>query len=102
MCISYLLKIATVEIAYEGHEHSSTSAPLLIMYSIVTCLLFGVHLLALMISRCVLSQLDAHALFNTSEHNQLDVFIDVAWILSTGIGKRLFLLNGGIIDIPSL
>ena len=79
-----------METTLDGHEHSSPSTPLLIIYSIVTCLLFGVHLLALMISRCVLSQIDAHGLFNTPEHNQLDVFIDVAWILSTGVGRRLF------------
>lgn len=80
-------QITMVEISLDEHKDSTSSLPLLIIYSIVTCLLVGVHLLALMISKCVLTQLNASIIFNREYHPNLEIFIEIAWILSTGIGK---------------
>ena len=81
-----------VEISLDEHQYSDQSQPLLVLYAVVTCLLVGVHLLALMISKCVLSQLEAATLFGRHEETKLDSYIEVAWILSTGVGKRRSLL----------
>lgn len=75
-----------VEMSIDGHQDSEASGPLLILYSVVTCLLVGIHLLALMISRCILIQLDGAFIFRHYYSGNLDLFIDIAWILSTGIG----------------
>lgn len=77
-----------VEISLDGHQYSDVSDPVLILYAVVTCLLVGVHLLALIISKCVLSQLEAATLFGRHEEHKLDTYIEIAWILSTGVGKR--------------
>ena len=79
-----------VEISLDDHKNSKSSAPLLVVYSIVTCLLVGVHLLALMISTCILPQLEADSLVGYDEyssHTTMHVYIELAWILSTGFGK---------------
>lgn len=78
-----------VEISLEDHKDRS-STPLLVVYSVITCLLVGVHLLALMISTCILPQLEADGLAGFEEyasHEQMYIYIELAWILSTGLGK---------------
>lgn len=80
-----------VEISLDDHKNSSSSAPLLVVYSIITCLLVGVHLLALMISTCILPQLEADSLLGNDDfesHSTMHVYIELAWILSTGFGKH--------------
>ncbi len=80
-----------VEISLDDHKNSKSSAPLLVVYSIITCLLVGVHLLALMISTCILPQLEADSLLGYEEyasHETMHVYIELAWILSTGFGKN--------------
>ena len=84
-----------VEISLDDHRNSKKSAPLLVVYSIVTCLLVGVHLLALMISTCILPQLEADSLSGCEEytsHETMHIYIELAWILSTGFGKNSFLV----------
>ncbi|CAF0935399.1 unnamed protein product [Rotaria sordida] len=76
------------------------SAPLLVVYSIITCLLVGVHLLALMISTCILPQLEADSLLGSDEyasHTTMHIYIELAWILSTGFGIFLFLIEIAIV-----
>ncbi|CAF3338261.1 unnamed protein product [Rotaria sp. Silwood1] len=89
-------QVAMVEISLDDHKNSKASAPLLVVYSIVTCLLVGVHLLALMISTCILPQLEADSLVGYDEyasHTTMHIYIELAWILSTGFGIFLFLVE---------
>lgn len=77
-----------VEISLDDHKDSTESSALLIIYSIVTCLLVAVHLFALMITKCVHNQLNAATIFHCDRPMNLDLYIEIAWILSTGIGEK--------------
>jgi calcium release-activated calcium channel protein 1 len=93
-------QVAMVEISLDDHKHSKSSAPLLVVYSVITCLLVGVHLLALMISTCILPQLEADSLLGYEEyasHETMHIYIELAWILSTGFGIFLFLVEIAIV-----
>jgi calcium release-activated calcium channel protein 1 len=83
-------QVAMVEISLDDHKNSPSSGPLLVVYSVITCLLVGVHLLALMISTCILPQLEADSLLNREEytsHETMHIYVELAWILSTGLGE---------------
>ncbi|CAF0917672.1 unnamed protein product [Adineta ricciae] len=98
--LSGFAMVAMVEISLDDHKNSKGSAPLLVVYSIVTCLLVGVHLLALMISTCILPQLEADSLLGYEEyasHETMHIYIELAWILSTGFGIFLFLVEIAIV-----
>jgi calcium release-activated calcium channel protein 1 len=85
-----------VEISLDDHKNSKNSTPLLVVYSVITCLLVGVHLLALMISTCILPQLEADSLLGYEEyasHETMHIYIELAWILSTGFGRNVFYIN---------
>jgi calcium release-activated calcium channel protein 1 len=85
-----------VEISLDDHKNSKNSTPLLVVYSVVTCLLVGVHLLALMISTCILPQLEADSILGCEEyasHETMHIYIELAWILSTGFGKNCLFLR---------
>ncbi|CAF4472926.1 unnamed protein product [Rotaria socialis] len=89
-----------VEISLDDHKNSKNSAPLLVVYSVVTCLLVGVHLLALMISTCILPQLEADSTLGYDayeSHSTMHIYIELAWILSTGFGIFLFLVEIAIV-----
>src|SRR5690349_17296679 len=80
-----------VEISLDDYKNSRSSTPLLVVYSVITCLLVGVHLLALMISTCILPQLEADSLLGYEEyesHETMHIYIELAWILSTGLGRK--------------
>jgi hypothetical protein len=77
-----------VEISFDDYKHSGPSIPLIIIYSVLTCLVVGVHLLALMISTCILPQLESDTLFGYKEHEAIHIYIELAWILSTGLGEK--------------
>jgi len=78
-----------VEISLDDHKHSTTSTPLIITYSTLTCLVVSVHLLALMISTCILPLLEADGLLGYEEYKTIHIYIEFAWILSTGFGEKL-------------
>ncbi|UJR23348.1 hypothetical protein I4U23_026361 [Adineta vaga] len=82
-----------VEISLEDHKEAVASIPLIIIYISLTCLVVGVHLFALMMSSCLLPLLEIHNLFQCKEQDILYVYIEFAWILSTGFGMILFLLQ---------
>ena len=71
---------------------------LLISFSACTALLIGVHILALMISTCILPHLEAlGSMYNDtfvqeSPDEKMYWYINAAWVLSTGCGIVLFLV----------
>lgn len=94
--------VAMVEINLDGGIPSS----LCITFSAMTTVLISVHVFALMISVCILPNIETiNNLYSNSylqeintktspddsPHNTLRVYIEVAWIFSTGLGTLLFL-----------
>jgi len=69
---------------------------LLVLFSCVTTLLVIVHLFSLMIATCILPNIEAAVgirKWTSSPHNKFKSQIEVAWILSTGFGLVLFLIE---------
>uniref|UniRef100_A0A0N5AQB3 Protein orai n=1 Tax=Syphacia muris TaxID=451379 RepID=A0A0N5AQB3_9BILA len=85
--------VALVELQYE----QETSKPLLIILGVVTTLLVSVHLLALMMSTCILPYIEANGCTQDSPHIKLKFYIDLSWLFSTCIGLVLFLIEIGVI-----
>ncbi|XP_069958496.1 calcium release-activated calcium channel protein 1-like [Cherax quadricarinatus] len=96
-------------------ECSHVPQGLLIAVSVCTTLLVAVHLLALMISTCVLPHLEAvekntahvdsmtslnSTTTNTSDSPHLSMrwYIEAAWIFSTVLGLLLFLVEIGLVS----
>ena len=75
----------------------------LVAFSVVTTLLVIVHMFALMISTCLLPNLDMAAnirhedAYKLSPHISMKSYIEIAWVLSTGIGLGLFLIELGLL-----
>ena len=76
---------------------------LLIVFSICTTLVVAIHLLALMISTCILPNMEAVSNVHNvtavleSPHDKMHWYIELAWIFSTGIGILLFLVEMAIL-----
>uniref|UniRef100_A0A914QLM4 Protein orai n=1 Tax=Panagrolaimus davidi TaxID=227884 RepID=A0A914QLM4_9BILA len=85
--------VALVELHYD----ESMPRYLLILLGIVTTLLVSFHLIALMISTCLLPYIDANGCTKDSPHNRLKFYIELSWLFSTCIGLLLFLVEIGII-----
>lgn len=94
--------VAMVEINLE----QSIPGTLCIIFSVMTTILISVHVFALMISVCILPNIETiDQLTNDtnehgvavlpcdSPHTALRKYIEVAWLFSTGIGTLLFLLE---------
>lgn len=77
---------------------------LLIAFSICTTLLVSVHMLALMISTCILPNLEAvasvHGIAAVSEspHEKMHLYIETAWAFSTVFGILLFMAEIAILS----
>ncbi|KAI6235168.1 Protein orai [Aphelenchoides besseyi] len=87
--------VALVELQYED----KTPHGLMILLGVVTTLLVSVHLLALMISTCLLPYIEANGCTQDSPHIRLSRYIELSWLFSTCIGLVLFLLEIGVIFI---
>ncbi|EFP04388.1 CRE-ORAI-1 protein [Caenorhabditis remanei] len=85
--------VCLVELQYD----EKTSKPLLIVLGVVTSLLVSVHLLALMMSTCILPYMEATGCTQDSPHLKLKFYIDLSWLFSTCIGLLLFLVEIGVI-----
>uniref|UniRef100_A0A914DDT5 Protein orai n=1 Tax=Acrobeloides nanus TaxID=290746 RepID=A0A914DDT5_9BILA len=85
--------VALVELQYE----KTTPHGILIVLAVVTTLLVSVHLLALMMSTCLLPYIEANGCTKDSPHIKLKFYIDLSWMFSTCVGLVLFLLEIGVI-----
>ncbi|KFD55970.1 hypothetical protein M514_03094, partial [Trichuris suis] len=97
--------VALVELDLDSNNPSwhPITVPVLIAFGICTTLLVGVHLLALMISTCMLPHMDSvlnchnYEVISESPHVRMKWYIELAWCFSTVLGLLLFLLEIGIV-----
>lgn len=90
-----------VEIQFKDNVPSG----LVIAFSVLTTLLISIHVFALMISVCILPNLDSFASsyninnknVDNSLHEEMHYYIETAWLFSTGLGTLLFLAEVAII-----
>lgn len=98
--------VAMVEINLDGNKPIPSF--LCIIFSVMTTILISVHVFALMISVCILPNLETVDQLNKrdccsdakkpviscdSPHTALRSYIEVAWLFSTGLGTLLFLME---------
>ena len=78
-----------------------SNSGVIICYAIISCLLVGIHLLALLMSMCILPELKSvirHSDIwinneNVKPLSSLNVYIEIAWVISTGFGLFLFIIE---------
>lgn len=87
-----------VEVQLSSNE-KQVPLGLLIGFTICTTLLVSLHMLALMISTCILPNVEAVASMNgliapnESPHGRLCFYVEIAWTISTVFGILLFLVE---------
>lgn len=99
--LSGFAMVAMVELQIGNPE--KVPKGVLITFAVITTLLVSVHLLALMISTCILPNieaicnLDSINLVEESPHERLHWYIETAWAFSTLLGLLLFLAEIAIL-----
>lgn len=99
--LSGFAMVAMVEL--QLNPDAKLPGPLLIAFTVITTLLVAVHMLALMISTCILPNveaicsLEAINLVDESPHERLHWYIETAWAFSTLLGLLLFLAEIAIL-----
>ena len=101
----FFFKVAIVELSLDSYKDNSSNNGLIISYAIISCLLVGIHLLALLMAMCILPELKSvlrQSDFWINNKNKrplssLNIYIEIAWVVSTGLGLFLFLIELGII-----
>lgn len=89
----------------EIHLDGKVPEALLIIFGACTTLLVTIHLMALMISTCILPKIDAASsdmedekALSDSPHEKIRHFVELAWTCSTGLGIILFLVEFAILS----
>lgn len=99
--LSGFAMVAMVEL--QLNNESSIPPTILVVFAVITTLLVSVHMLALMISTCILPNietvcnLDSINFVEESPHERLHWYIETAWAFSTLLGLLLFLAEIAII-----
>lgn len=93
--LSGFAMVAMVEVQLQ--TPTTIPSAVLVTFAVITTLLVAVHMLALMISTCILPNIeaicsmDAIHLVEESPHEKLHWYIETAWAFSTLLGLLLFL-----------